>query len=198
MKLQQILPAFTGELGGLTQPLVNARDLHVSLGVGRDFTNWIKDRIETYGFIEGEDFSPNLAKTSFLGRPRTEYHLSIDMAKELAMIENNEVGRQIRRQLIAFEREVPSVIRRLENQLAAAQWGALAHFPLWKMAIRYYEMGLSQGEVCKLLDLSDTSVRKHYKRLAEMGLIDWRVDPHRSKLGKKAAERFLITQKEAV
>ena len=35
---------------------VNARDLHAALQVGRYFANWIKDRIEQYGFVEGEDF----------------------------------------------------------------------------------------------------------------------------------------------
>ncbi|MDR2052471.1 MAG: antA/AntB antirepressor family protein [Treponema sp.] len=50
------------------KPMVNARDLHERLEVGRDFSNWIKDRIEKYGFLEGEDFSPNLAKNTG-GRP---------------------------------------------------------------------------------------------------------------------------------
>ncbi|MCP3775223.1 antA/AntB antirepressor family protein [Paenibacillus sp. MZ04-78.2] len=59
---------------------VDGRELHAFLEVGRDFTNWIKDRIEKYGFIQGEDFSPESAKTSESGgRPRTEYELSIDM-----------------------------------------------------------------------------------------------------------------------
>ena len=49
---------------------VNARDLHTFLGVGKDFSNWIKDRIEMYGFTESVDYiiseilcSPNLAST---------------------------------------------------------------------------------------------------------------------------------------
>ncbi len=44
---------------------VNARDLHDFLEVGRDFTNWIKQRIEKYAFIEGVDFTPILAKSTF-------------------------------------------------------------------------------------------------------------------------------------
>jgi anti-repressor protein len=43
---------------------VNARDLHEALAVKRDFSTWIKDRIEKYGFVEGEDFSPNLGKST--------------------------------------------------------------------------------------------------------------------------------------
>lgn len=77
--------------------------------VGRDFTNWIKERIEKYGFIEGEDFSPVLAKTSNGGRPRTEYVLKLDMAKELAMVENNEQGRRARRYFIEVEKKFESL-----------------------------------------------------------------------------------------
>lgn len=85
--------------------MVNARDLHSVLKVGRDFSNWIKDRIQKYGFSEGKDFSPNLAKTSGEngGRPSIEYILSLSMAKELAMVENNEIGRAIRLRLIKIE-----------------------------------------------------------------------------------------------
>ena len=108
--------------------LIDARDLHESLQVGRDFSTWVKDRIEKYGFVEGEDFfvysdfcspnlrskkarrfSPNLGKTSYEqnlgGRPSIEYFLTLDMAKELAMVENNEAGREIRRYLIKVEKK---------------------------------------------------------------------------------------------
>lgn len=106
MTTTDLVPVFTGTLAGTSVQLCNARDLHASLGVGRDFTNWIKSRIEEYGFIEGEDYSPNLARIpGRRGQPRTEYHLAIDMAKELAMIENNEIGRNIRRYLIALEKQ---------------------------------------------------------------------------------------------
>lgn len=81
---------------------INARDLHNTLEVGRDFSNWIKDRIEKYSFIEGKDFSLNLAKSTG-GRPAMDYILSISMAKELAMVENNDKGREIRQYLIKVE-----------------------------------------------------------------------------------------------
>lgn len=98
---------------------VNARELHESLGVGRDFTNWIKDRIEKYGFIEGQDFSPDLAESTG-GRPCTEYHLSVTMAKEIAMVENNEKGREIRQYLIKVEQawNLPEMVMARALQLA--------------------------------------------------------------------------------
>lgn len=100
----QLIPVFNGELDGRNQQLCDARDLHTFLGVGRFFSNWIKERIEQYGFVETEDFLPVLAKSTG-GRPATEYHLTLDTAKELAMVENNDQGRQVRRYFIAMERQ---------------------------------------------------------------------------------------------
>lgn len=92
-------------IGGNLIKTVNARELHEFLEVGRDFTNWIKGRIEQYGFVEGQDFTPILAKSSG-GRPSTEYHTTLDMAKELSMVERNDKGREARRYFIECERQL--------------------------------------------------------------------------------------------
>ena len=86
--------------------LVDARMLHQFLEVKSRFQDWIKNRIDQYGFWEDEDyvrFSENLRKTQG-GRPTTEYGLTLDMAKELAMVENNIKGRQARRYFIECEK----------------------------------------------------------------------------------------------
>src|SRR5699024_10405129 len=57
-----------------------------------------------YGFIEGEDFSTFLAKSTG-GRPSTEYYLVLDTGKEIAMVENNEQGRAIRKYFIEVEKQ---------------------------------------------------------------------------------------------
>lgn len=102
-----LVPVFSGELDGRIQQLCDARDLHTFLSVGRDFSTWIKDRIDQYGFADGKDYSPISGNRAdgLPGKPRTEYHLTLDMAKELAMVENNEQGRQVRRYFIAMERQ---------------------------------------------------------------------------------------------
>ena len=84
---------------------VNARDLHQFLGSNRQFADWIKNRIEKYGFVENQDFEVfhNSVKNSNGGRPSTEYALSIEMAKELSMVENNDRGRQARKYFIECE-----------------------------------------------------------------------------------------------
>lgn len=106
MTTTDLVPVFPGTLAGQSTTLCNARDLHAALEVGRDFTTWIKERIAEYGFVSGEDFSPVLGKTSARGgRPATDYHLTLDTAKELSMVENNDIGRRIRRYLIALEKK---------------------------------------------------------------------------------------------
>lgn len=82
---------------------VNARDLHGYLESKQEFSNWIKGRIEKYSFVESQDFLITLSESSG-GRPAIEYHLSIDMAKELSMVENNEKGRQARKYFIEVEK----------------------------------------------------------------------------------------------
>lgn len=86
---------------------VSARELHGFLESKQEFANWIKNRIERFGFVEGQDYEvfDNFIKNPQGGRPTTEYALSIDMAKELCMIENNERGREARRYFIACERK---------------------------------------------------------------------------------------------
>jgi phage anti-repressor protein len=86
--------------------LVNARELHEFLGVSWKFTDWIQDRIEKYKFSE-EDFFRFSGKSTG-GRPMTDYLLTIDMAKELAMVENNDKGREVRRYFIECEKSLRS------------------------------------------------------------------------------------------
>jgi len=86
----------------------NARDLHGFLNIGRDFTTWIKARLDRYGFVENVDYvtdepGPQIGGVGNRGA-RTEYHLTLDTAKEIAMVENNEQGRAARRYFIECER----------------------------------------------------------------------------------------------
>ncbi len=79
------------QIGAEAVNTVNARDLHAFLGNGEVFATWIKQRILQYGFNENNDFVIYLG-VSKKGRPSTEYAISIDMAKELSMVESNENG----------------------------------------------------------------------------------------------------------
>lgn len=95
-----------GNINGEQIQTVNARDLHTFLEVGKVFAAWIKDRIEQYGFTEGLDYVvfSETGKNSSGGRPSREYHISLDMAKELSMVERNQKGKEARQYFIEMER----------------------------------------------------------------------------------------------
>ena len=84
--------------------LINARDLFEFLGSKRDFSNWIKYRINQYGFQKNCDYFIFNKIVENSGRPKKEYHLTIGMAKEIGMIENTPRGRQIRQYFKECER----------------------------------------------------------------------------------------------
>ena len=106
--MQELITLHNVNFDGTEQQTVNARELHAFLEVGKDFSNWIKDRIEKYGFIEDLDFvkidSPKLANQRGGDRRSIEYHISLSMAKELCMVERNEKGKQARLYFIECER----------------------------------------------------------------------------------------------
>lgn len=94
-------------IGGQTIETVNARELHGFLESSQEFANWIKNRIQQYGFVEGMDYLIDKVVNNPLGgRPIIDYHVSIDMAKELAMVERNDKGRQARQYFIECERRL--------------------------------------------------------------------------------------------
>jgi anti-repressor protein len=78
--------------------------------VGKVFAAWVTSRITEYGFIENQDYfllSKTGKQTSGRGgHNRKDYHLTLDTAKELAMVERNEKGRQIRRYFIECEKRL--------------------------------------------------------------------------------------------
>ena len=101
--MNELIPINAATIGGEEVNAVNARELHAFLENGELFTTWIKNRIEQFGFIEGQDFSTFLENTK-KGRPRKEYVVSISMAKELCMVERNEKGKQARLYFIECEK----------------------------------------------------------------------------------------------
>lgn len=124
---------------------VDARQLHDFLGVKKDFSTWIKDRIEQYQFIENQDFVsfPQNGGKPTGGRPAKDYALTIDMAKELAMVERNDKGRQARRYFIECERALkeassrPTLIIRADIRSdGLCDWGSAPIFPWMKTGVR--------------------------------------------------------------
>ena len=105
-----LIPFSQRFIAGISMRTVSARKLHEFLDVKRDFATWIKARIEQYEFEENTDYLLTLPKSGELKNKglqgKTEYYLTIDMAKELAMVERNEKGRQARRYFIDCENKL--------------------------------------------------------------------------------------------
>lgn len=91
---------------------INARELHRQLKSKQEFSHWIKDRIEKYGFEEGVDFDLiKLSNQKGRGGDRRsiDYIISLDMGKELCMVENSAQGRKIRRYFIEVAKQYPAL-----------------------------------------------------------------------------------------
>ncbi|HDV7475680.1 TPA: antA/AntB antirepressor family protein [Campylobacter jejuni] len=97
----------------------NVENLFCYLEVNSKFADWIKNRINQYDFIENQDY---IIKEVFTGRrPRKEYYVTLDMAKELCMVENNEKGRQARRYFIDCEKRLKNLEAEQMQKLAFRQ-----------------------------------------------------------------------------
>jgi len=83
--------------------VVSARELHTFLGIKSKFADWIKNRISKYHFEEGTDYSKILEQL-VRGQKQYDYLLTLSMAKELCMVENNDLGRQARLYFIEAEK----------------------------------------------------------------------------------------------
>ncbi len=101
---------------------VDARELHTFLEVGRDFSTWIKDRIEQGMFVEGKDYILTLTKTGERSNViQKDYAISVSMAKELSMLERNEPGKLARRYFIECEERLVAAAPE-QHQIAVLNW----------------------------------------------------------------------------
>lgn len=107
--------------------LVDARTLHSFLKVRRDFSSWVRDRLEYVRAVEGEDFlvleDPQNWGTSHT--VKKDYALKLDIAKEFAMLERNEQGQMVRRYFIEKEKELRQLKLSQQPQLPASYLDAL-------------------------------------------------------------------------
>lgn len=88
------------------EPVVSGRQLHEALGVNSRYTTWF-ERMTEYGFVEGQDFLPNLGKSTG-GRQAVDHIIKLDMAKEIAMIQRSDRGKQVRQYFIQVEKDFNS------------------------------------------------------------------------------------------
>lgn len=118
--MKELIKVEPNSFNGRNINSVNARDLHSFLGSKRDFSSWVKSRISKYNFVSGVDFiicenlsSPKLGSSKARPQKTIEYHLTLDMAKEISMVERNEKGKQARQYFIECERIAKDPVARL-------------------------------------------------------------------------------------
>lgn len=159
-----VIPIYENET---RERLISARELHKALKIGKDFTTWMRDRINKYEFIENSDFILTFPK---IGERKNvvkhEYYLTIDTSKEICMIENNEKGRNIRRYFIEVEKRYRNIINagNNTNQLINIMQNAIDYMRENNIRVDNLETGLSEvkQQVEELKSKIDIKIKNDY------------------------------------
>lgn len=163
------------------QQVVSARDLWKFLDVNYDFSTWIKRRIEKYDFIENVDFTmvrlipQNCGIKKGGDRKSIDYILSMDMAKELAMIENNSTGRAARRYFIQCEKRYRKLIdEKHSKEIQALQENDSSEFYLKKikaLEANYEEVQMLIKELYEDSEVLKSTMQKFNSRCTWLSLL---------------------------
>ena len=103
-------------INGNAVETVSARELHAFLEVRSKFADWIKNRISEYDFTVNQDFTTGSKNLENGGRS-IDYYITLDMAKELAMVERTEKGKQARQYFIECEKQLNAQQSQLPTSL---------------------------------------------------------------------------------
>lgn len=140
------------------RPTVSGRELHGFLEVGTQYKDWFPRMVE-YGFIEGLDFSSFLSESTG-GRPATDHQLTIEMSKEIAMIQRNEKGKQARQYFIALEKQwntpeavMARALKMAETTIKTLQTTVIEQRPkvIFADAVSASKTSILVGDMAKLL-----------------------------------------------
>lgn len=174
------------------EKLVNARELHEFLGSKQRFTDWIKNRIKQYGFVENEDFvllhKIMKQKTGSGGHNRLEYGLTIDMAKELSMLENNDKGRQARRYFILKEKEALQ-----QKELASpAKVASVGGLDIAVTPVKQYRWVTTIKDIAACINKNEGYVRRVFKNGCNEFWLKYGVHYYQEKAG--SITKLIITR----
>ena len=106
--MDQLIPLQSQTINGNAVETVSARELHEFLESKQDFSTWIKNRVEQYDFVENADYLLHkfMEQTPSGAKHKIDYYITLDMAKELAMVERNDKGKLARQYFIECERKL--------------------------------------------------------------------------------------------
>lgn len=198
-------PLVKVELNEQLEPIVSARELHKTLEVKKQFTDWWKQQ-QGYGFEENEDFaytpiSVNVGNGA--NRQVDDYAMKLDMAKELAMVSKTEKGKEVRKYFIQVEKDFNSPekimaralkiaehqisVLRIENAQQQAQIEADKPKVLFADSVSASKSSILIGELAKILKQNgvDTGEKRLFDYLREHGYL----------IKRKGADYNMPTQK---
>ncbi|EAK3132304.1 antA/AntB antirepressor family protein [Campylobacter coli] len=182
----------------------NVKNLFYFLEIDTKFADWINRRINHYDFIENQDYIIELVYTK--GRPRKEYYVTLDMAKELCMVENNEKGRQARRYFIECEKRLKNLEQEKMQKLAFHQ--SLGYKSQLKQQKEHYENEIKalkydlehKKELSFKRKLSDEELLELRKILArDYGILcikEWEMSLVAEKIGKDTVFEAVVKKLE--
>lgn len=194
------------------RPAVSARDLHDFLEVKTAYKDWFPRMCE-YGFTEGEDFNPLKIERvqnegeRMVARTVDDAVLTIDMAKELCMIQRNEKGKQARQYFLQIEKEwnSPEKVMARALQIAGDKLKKLeskveADAPkvLFADAVSASKTSILVGELAKLLKQNGVDIGQHrlFRWMRENGYLIRRNGTDFNMPTQKSMDLGLFTVKE--
>ncbi len=163
-----IIPIYENES---RERLINARELHKVLKNRRQFANWIKQRIEQYNFIENKEYIRfnNFVKGDEKGygnKTQIDYYVTVDMAKELCMVENNEIGKELRIYFIEIENRYRSIMNTTNNtnQFIDIMQNAINYMKENNIRVDNLELGLKEvkKEIRNIKSSIDIKIQNDY------------------------------------
>lgn len=104
---KDLVPVYTTDTG---EKVVYGSELYGVLEVKSRFNDWIRNRLNDCDAAENKDFESFSKILEKGGRPQTEYIIKLDTAKEMAMLERNEKGKQVRRYFIEVEKKYKQIV----------------------------------------------------------------------------------------
>nr|WP_280515235.1 winged helix-turn-helix transcriptional regulator [Uruburuella testudinis] len=120
--------------------------------------------------------------------PNSRYLISLDMAKELCMVERKDKGRQARRYFIEMEKQAKAIPDAVLWRIDALEDAYFQAAPEMLSLLRYRNMGLNLTEIGKLLDLNPGAVSYRLKKLNDLGFVQYQPNPQ---IGRNAAQQSL-------
>lgn len=203
--MNELIKITTNEVG---EPTVLGRELHDFLGVTTRYNDWFPRMVE-YGFTEGKDFYSFLSKTSETGgRPSTDHLLTIDMAKEICMIQRTEVGKQARQYFIRVEKDYNSpekimarALRIAEKELSTLKLDVERMKPkeIFADSVASSHTSILIGELAKILKANgyETGQKRLFEILRQDGFLIKRNGSDFNMPSQKSMELGLMEIKES-